>query len=242
MKRFSVSLITAALSLAGTSSPALAGTTVVSSGSGVAIVSNSGTSIVVGDVVVGKGPARTEERKTGSYSGLVFEAPVDMVYTVGATPSMKITAPGNIIPLVTTEVKGRNLVIGLKKSVTMDSSIRIEAVGPSIESVELSGSGSLKLSGETGKKLAVSVSGSGSITVSGQVDKAALDISGSGEVDAGKLRTQDLEVEVAGSGTVVAHAARSAKVEVSGAGDVTISGNPKQRSVERSGAGEVTFR
>lgn len=242
MKRIKISLIAAAVSLAGGSGPALAGTTVVSSGSGVAIVSNSGTSIVVGDVVVGKGPAKTEERKTGSYSGLVFEAPVDMVYTVAAAPSMKITAPGNILPLVTTEVKGRNLVIGLKKSVTMDSSIRIEATGPSIDAVELSGSGSLKLSGETGRKLSVAVSGSGSVAVSGQVDKASFDISGSGEVDAARLRTQDLEVDVAGSGTVTAYASKSAKVEVSGSGDVTIAGNPKQRSVERSGAGEITFK
>lgn len=222
--------------------PVLAGTTVVSSSGGVAIVSNSGTSIVMGDVVVGKGPVKTEERKPGSYTGLVFEAPVDMVYKVGAPASMKISAQGNILPLVSTDLKGGKLVIGLKKSVTMESSIRIEAVGPSLESVALSGSGSLKLSGETGKRLSLSISGSGEVEVSGQVERAAFDVAGSGDVDAANLRAQEVAVEVAGSGTVSAYAAKSAKVEVSGSGDVTIAGNPKQRSVERSGSGEVSFK
>jgi hypothetical protein len=74
------------------------------------------------------------------------------------------------------------------------------------------------------------------------VDAAAFDISGSGEVNAAGLRTQDLSIDVSGSGTISAHAARSAKVDVSGSGDITITGNPKQRSVDRSGAGEVRFK
>lgn len=240
MKRLCYSLLAATLALAGVSQLAMAGSTVFSGGNGVAIV--SGTHIAIGDVVVGKGPAKTEERKTGSYAGLVIEAPVNMNYTVTATPSMKVTAPANILPLVTTQVKGRNLVIGLSKSVSMEGMIRVDATGPSLESVTMTGSGELRLSGESGKKLAVEVSGSGTIATTGQVDAASFDISGSGEVNAAGLRTQDLRIDVSGSGTISAHATRSVKVDLSGSGDITIAGNPKQRAVDRSGAGEVKFK
>ncbi len=240
MKRSCYSLIAATLALAGVPELVMAGSTVFSGGNGVAIV--SGTHIAIGDVVVGKGPAKTEERKIGGYSGLVLEAPVSMNYAVATTPSMKITAPANILPLVTTQVKGRNLVIGLSKSVSMEGMIRVDATGPSLEAVTMTGSGELKLSGESGKKLAVEVSGSGTIVAAGQVDAASFDISGSGDVNAAGLRTQDLRIDVSGSGTISAHAARSVKVDLSGSGDITIAGNPKQRAVDRSGAGEVKFR
>jgi len=240
MQRSWISLGVAVLALAGSPESAMAGSTVFSGGNGVAIV--SGTHIAIGDVVVGKGPAKTEERKTAGYFGLVLEAPVKMTYTVGATPSMKISAPANILPLVTTEVKGRNLVIGLSKSVSMEGMIRVEASGPSLELVTMTGSGDLKLSGESGRKLAVDVSGSGIVTAAGQVDAASFDISGSGDVKAASLLTQDLRIDVSGSGTISAHAARSVKVDLSGSGDITIAGNPKQRSVDRSGAGEVKFK
>jgi hypothetical protein len=240
MQRSCFPLIAAVLALAVGHQSVMAGSTVFSGGNGVAIV--SGTHIAIGDVVVGKGPAKTEDRKTGSYSGLVIEAPVKMNYTVAATPSMKITAPANILPLITTEVQGRNLVIGLSKSVSMVGMIRVEAAGPSLELVTMTGSGDLKLSGESGRKLAVEVSGSGTIAAAGQVDAASFDISGSGDVKAAGLLTQDLRIDVSGSGTISAHAARSVKVDLSGSGDITIAGNPKQRSVDRSGAGEVKFK
>jgi hypothetical protein len=240
MNRPSFSLLAATLLFAAVPEAALAGSTVFSAGNGVAIV--SGTGIAIGDVVVGKGPAKTEERKTGAYTGLVIEAPVEMKYVVSASPSMKITAPANILPLITTEVQGRKLVIGLKKSVSMDGMIRVEASGSSLDSIAMTGSGDLKLSGESGKKLVVEVTGSGTIAATGEVEALSLDISGSGEVNAAGLRAQDLRIDVSGSGTIAAFAAKSAKVDLSGSGDVVIAGNPKQRSVERSGAGEVKFR
>lgn len=219
---------------------AWAGSTVYSSGSGIAIVSGSG--IAIGDVVVAKGPMKTEERKPAAYSGLVIEAPVDMTYAVGSPASLKVTAPANILPLVTTDVKAGQLVIGLKKSVSMERRIRVEAVGPSPESVAMTGTGDLKATGLAGRKLEMEISGSGSMTMAGQVDKVAVEVSGSGDIDAAALRSRDLTVDVSGSGTVAAHASASAKIDLSGSGDITVAGRPAKREVDRSGAGSVTFR
>lgn len=219
---------------------ALAGSTVYSGGSGIAIVSGSG--IAVGDVVVAKGPMKTEERKPAAYSGLVIEAPVDMTYVVGSVVSLKVTAPANILPLVTTEVKARQLVIGLKKSVSMERRIRIEATGPSPEAIAMTGTGDLKATGLAGRKLGLEISGSGAVAVSGQVDSLTVDISGSGDADAAGLRSRDAAIDVSGSGTVSVFASAAVKIDLSGSGDITVAGKPAKREVDRSGAGSITYR
>lgn len=218
-----------------------AGSTAVVSGSGIAIVSSSG--MATGDeLVVGKGPVTSETRKPSAYSELLIEAPVEMRYSVGSTASLKISAPANILPLVTTEVKGRRLVVGLSKPVSMSGAIRIEATGPSPEKTVVSGSGELRMTGLTGRTCALEVSGAATVTLAGQVDQAVLEITGSADVDAGQLRSLDARIDVSGSGDLSAYASRSAKVKLSGSGDITVAGKPGQRSVERSGAGEVSFK
>lgn len=238
MSRQSSSLLIVLL-LAGSAAPALAGSTVYSSGNGVAIV--SGTGIAVGDVVVGKGPARTEERKPAAYTGLIIEAPVDMTYAVGAAATLKITAPANILPLVTTEVKGGQLVIGLKKSVSLDRPIRVEATGPSPEAIAMTGTAELRATGLAGPRLRLLISGSGTVTAAGQVDVLTIEVSGSGTVAAAALKSREAAIDVSGSGTVEAFASALARVDLSGSGDISVAGKPKKRSVDRSGAGSVSF-
>lgn len=220
---------------------AQAGSTVYSSGSGVAIVSGTGISSG-GDLVAGKGPLKAEERQTAAYRGIVLEAPVLMAYAAGKAPAMRVTAQANILPLVTTEVKGGRLVVGLKKSIRVDHPIRIEAAGPSLETIALPGSGELQVTGQTGRKLDLDISGSGSVALAGQVDSLAIDISGSGDVAAAALAAREAKVDVSGSGTVAVHATAAVAIDLSGSGDITVTGKPRQRSVEKSGAGEVVFR
>ena len=165
-----------------------------------------------------------------------------MRYAVSSTPSLKIIAQANILPLLTTEVSGRRLVIGLKKSIRTDVAIRVEASGPSPESVVLSGTGDVKLTGISGRALRLEIPGAGDMTASGQVSALSVEISGSGTVDAAGLRSQDAVIDLSGSGNVSAHASTSVRVGLSGSGDIMVTGSPRQRSVDRSGAGDVTFR
>ncbi len=235
-------LLFAAASLSGliAAGGTQAGTTISTSGSSVSIVTGSG--ITMGDVVVGKGPLQTEERKTAAYSGVVVEASAVVNYTVGSTPSLKVTAQANILPLVSTEIKSGKLVVGIKKSISTEKMIRVDATGPNLESVDITGSGELNLNGQTSGKLSLAVSGSGTVVANGQVDSLTADISGAGGINAEKLRAANLQAVISGSGSVSATATNSATVDLSGSGDVVIAGNPKQRKIDRSGSGEVSFK
>lgn len=208
-----------------------------------------GTVIINGKVVsgasgliVGVGPDKTEERKFGVFTGLRLEAPANVVYTVGGPLLVKISAPANILPLVTTVVDGGNLTISIKGSVSLSEPIKVVASGPNLNDLRSIGTGKISIREASGSELRVKVSGSGSVVATGVVGRLVVNVTGSGDVDASTLRAKVVEATVSGSGDVKAHASDEARTDVSGSGSIQIHGKPTRRHVDKSGSGQVAFR
>ena len=107
----------------------------------------------------------------------------------------------------------------------------------------VSGSGDMEMNGgDRSDKVEVALAGSGQMTVVGQCKNFKADIPGSGDLDAEHLAAQIAAVHLSGSGTSVVQALRTAEVNLKGSGDVSVLGNPNERSVNKTGAGDVTFR
>lgn len=230
----------------GTSSMIVSGSgnTVVQSSSGrnspnVVIV--NGQVVTEGKVVKAVGPDATDVRKVGAFDTVELAIPAEATYAAGSIPSITISGPQNILPLVETDVRGGKLSVAIKGAVSMSKPLKVAVVAPDLKGVRISGSGAMRLDNFQGKSLDLNISGSGSIVASGKVNLVNVAISGSGDVDAGALRAKDVFVVVMGSGDVRAYGSEVANVAVSGSGDVRIAGNPMRRSVDRSGAGQVSF-
>ena len=88
-------------------------------------------------------------------------------------------------------------------------------------------------------ELAVSRAGSGDLSLAGLASRVSIELAGSGHVDAGELRGDDVTVGIAGSGDVTVHATRKLAASIAGSGDVLYSGEP---SVQRSVAGSGSVR
>lgn len=215
------------------------------------VVDSGGDSVVIvnGQVVSGghgtvtaSGPVKSEERQLPAYSGITIEAPVRMSYTVGGRSMLKVTAPSDVLPLLSTTLEGGRLFVKLNGSVVVHQPILIEATGgPGLASVSLVGAGDFNASGLAGRTLSIDVSGSGNVTASGRSGRVEARISGSGAVDVSALQANAVSVEVSGSGDVKAYASQAAQVALLGSGDVRVYGNPAQRSVDRVGSGQVSF-
>lgn len=106
----------------------------------------------------------------------------------------------------------------------------------------LRGSGDLELNGGTSGKVALSVVGSGDVTVVGSCDQFELDQTGSGDVDAEHLASSGARVNLLGSGTVVLNVRDKIDAHLRGSGDIIVAGDPPERSVSKTGSGEVEFR
>jgi hypothetical protein len=105
----------------------------------------------------------------------------------------------------------------------------------------LRGSGDLDLDVGNSDRVATQIMGSGHVTLAGSCNELTAEATGSGELDARHLRADTASVRQFGTGSTTVNALKAAAIAVSGNGDVEVLGNPAQRSVSRSGNGDVSF-
>jgi len=95
----------------------------------------------------------------------------------------------------------------------------------------LNGSGRLDLGRINGEALNLDVHGSGGVSASGAVRSMNVRVHGSGSADLASLTSQSAELSSHGSGGITAAVTQSLVAEANGSGQVTVYGNPAQRSV-----------
>lgn len=209
------------------------------SGDNIVIVNGN---VVSAAAVTDNGQLKTEVRSVPDYVGIKLDAPVELTYKVSRAKSLKITAADNILPLITTSVTGGYLTVELKKQAILTQPIQVEASGQNIEAIKILSSSKAVLTGLDGQVLAVTINGAGDALVSGHVNHLSLAISGSGDIDASSLTTDDLDINVSGSGAIKAFANRSVSGDISGAGSVAVRGSASKRMIDVSGAGTVVYQ
>jgi hypothetical protein len=176
------------------------------------------------------------------------------------TESLAVETDDNVMPYVTSEVRGGTLYLGMdfglrsflpsrlhftlhvKDLTGITTSGSWDVVSESIQtgdlSIVISGSGKVIVNALTVDKLDTTVSGSGELDLTGDAKQHTIDISGSGKYLVGDLRTRGTTVSISGSGNVTVWASESLAVNISGHGDVSYYGSP-QVSFDQSGSGNV---
>jgi hypothetical protein len=105
----------------------------------------------------------------------------------------------------------------------------------------LHGSGDLDVDVGNSDRVTAALVGSGALTLAGSCAELKAESAGSGEFDAQHLRADIVNVRQTGSGSTSVTAQKTVAVSMSGTGEIEVGGNPAQRSVSRSGTGDVTF-
>ena len=183
------------------------------------------------------GPQTTETREISDVTAVVLDTSGDVEITEGE-PSLTIHAPANVLDRLTSEVRGGVLELGRRGGpMPFVGEIRYELTVPSLESIEINGSGDVT-STVAGETLTIAISGSGDVTVSGIADSLDIEIDGSGEVDADDLEVVDATVDISGSGDAELHVTGTLRVDISGSGSVTHRGGAEV-DADISGSGDV---
>lgn len=205
--------------------------------------------ITVGqETIIGSGNTAEEGREVNNFNRVRLEGIGKLVIVPGETESLTIRADDNLLPYLTSDVRGNELVIGVKRgynlspretieytlAVTDLSAIYLDGAG-SIEigtletkslKVNVSGAGGVTLSEVHATSLDVEINGSGWVNAAGQVQKTNVEINGAGSMDAGNLRSDTAEVNISGLGKVTLWVDESLDAEISGAGSVSYYGSP----------------
>jgi hypothetical protein len=176
------------------------------------------------------------------------------------TESLAVETDDNMMQYVTSEVRGGTLYLSLDSNLRMLLPSRLhftlhvkdlskittsgswdvvsETFQTSSLNIVISGSGKVVINALTVDELDTTVSGSGELDLSGEVKLETFNISGSGKVLAGNLRSQGATIGISGSGNVTVWATNTLTVHVSGSGDVSYYGSP-QVSFDQSGSGNI---
>ncbi len=226
----------------------------------VAVVSIAGCGISVnwdGPTVAGSGNVTSENRALARFDRVEVGGDFDVEINVGEPQSLTLTGDDNLLSLVETDVRGRELEIDfdgsyrsrndIKIAITVSSLSAIHSSGSSDINVTgvrsaafdagVSGSSDLSVEGDFGD-LEANVSGSGEITMVGTADEIDAKVSGSGELDLFSVPARTATVVVTGSGEVGLDVTESLSATVTGSGDVHYTGDPSVSS-RITGSGSV---
>lgn len=158
---------------------------------------------------------------------------------------------GNLLTISTTD-KNKNIT-KLFKSVT------IKVYFKSLNSVSLSGIGSVKTTGEiTVSELIATLRGTGnmhiyvkcstftgnmfgtgSLYLKGSTNKAVINVEGVGNFDGYEFITADTEIKVSGIGGATVHATDRLKATINGVGSIRFKGDPKTKNLKTNGLGNI---
>jgi hypothetical protein len=209
--------------------------------------------------IEGNGIVKTEDRTVGIFTSIRSEGSFEVFISQDPAQSVVVEAEENLLPYIETDVHSNELLIKTRdhRNIHNNDPIRIYVKTPSIESIELSGSGKidcdsmitsyleLNLSGSgdisaitSSNKIKAYISGSGEINLSGTANETDLDIKGSGDIHSYGLQQDTCLADISGSGDMFVYVNKFLDVKISGSGKVHYQGNPVVNS-DISGSGVV---
>ena len=107
--------------------------------------------------------------------------------------------------------------------------------------VDVYGSGDVRLQVDA-SSLALKIDGSGDIRVGGKTDNLSININGSGDVEVPNLKAEKAAISISGAGDVSAYVTEDVDISIAGSGDVIIKGNPKKIKQKINGSGRVSVK
>ena len=210
--------------------------------------------------VRGNGTLATEDRSVSGFNQVSLAGFGTVNITQGSEESLSIEAEENLMEYITTEVVGGELRIGFKQDtnvqptkgiqyhltvkdlnqVAVSGAADVECTAFKTEKMKMdvSGAGKMVFNGLDVKDLTVNSSGAGTFTLAGTVDTQKVSLSGTGNYQAGDLKSRTASMTVSGAGNGTLWVTDSLNVEISGLGNVSYYGKPSVTK-DVSGAGRV---
>lgn len=220
--------------------------------------------ILLGSIALGQ--VIKKERTVNGFDRVNLSGSGEVILTQDNREALTVEAEEDLLPYITTEVRGRTLYLevknrywkkahwgglrnGIKYYVSMRSVRGVSVSGSGtitseeIETDELksniSGSGEISIESLQAQELNIHISGSGDCFMAGEVTTQNISISGSGSYEGEDLKSDETTAHVSGSGDATIWVEKEIDVQISGSGKVEYKGDPKVVSFQSSGSGKV---
>ncbi len=185
-----------------------------------------------------------ESRDLGQYSVIDLRGAADIKIAVGQSESLKIEGSDYAVKSLRTEVRDNTLFIEAKKTgwgwFRDSGELRLSITLPALESLRLSGASNIRVSGLHGGAQIVRAAGAHNIEATGQLDKLTVELDGAGNIDYGKVASQDAKVTVNGAGHVLVRVSQLLSATVNGVGAIQYEGDPQKVESNLHGIGSIS--
>ncbi len=192
--------------------------------------------------VEGSGNVINEPRSMTAFNSVELRGSADVNITFGNSESVSIEADDNILPLIVTSIQNQRLIIALKSNITIHSStpVRVNVTMNSLQNIELSGSGNIKITNLDVDTIQIDLPGSSNITANGITNSIAVNLSGSGNIYCDEVKAKNATVTLGGSGNITVFASDSLDAKIPGSGTIRYSGDPNLVNHSVTGSGSIT--
>lgn len=194
--------------------------------------------LATGCITKGSGTVIEETRPLEAFSRIDSSSSIDVKVDLGETSQAIVTADDNLMPMLQTVVMGDTLKVRMDGSYVTSSALLVRVTTPTLEGINVSGSGNLEALTVDTETLTVDISGSGSVVTGGKAESLAATLSGSGRLDASALPVESARLAVSGSGSAKVQASDELEANVSGSGSVRYGASPEVTK-NVSGSGRV---
>jgi hypothetical protein len=187
----------------------------------------------------GSGVAATETRQVPPFAAIDLAGTNQVTVRIGKRRSVVVSADDNLLGRVTTRVRSGRLVVDELGSFTTRSPMSVDVVVPSLDSLTLSGTGSLLAIGIATQRMTASIAGTGLLQISGTAAHLNVSLDGDGDAELGELAARDVHAVMNGTGQIVVRATRTLDASVAGTGSILYSGSPARVRTNVTGTGVV---
>ena len=178
--------------------------------------------------VHGSGNVVTESRSVSGFNSVKLKGTGQVLIDENGSESLTITADDNLMPYLTTEINGSQLVLGTKDNTSLNPSkdIIYKLAVKDLNAIEMGGLGSVDAKGIHTEKLKVVLGGSGNISTSGTADEQEIMLAGEGNYHGKDLQSKAASISIMGNGDAVLNASQKLDANIMGSGSIKYIGDP----------------
>lgn len=188
----------------------------------------------------GSGNITSQGVKIENFSGIISKTSLNIEVTIGPEVSATLEIDDNLHDRFEFEVSDGDLLVSATGG---GYSTRFPAVlsltTPSLEYLELGGSGNVEIIDLKGKEFTYRLSGSGNMIVDGEIDFLEIELNGSGNVDTRDCRAEEAFVNLNGSGEARVTGTRLVDARLAGSGNIHVYGKPSRVRKNELGSGNI---
>lgn len=181
-----------------------------------------------GNVVVGTGATVTETRAVSGISGVSVNGVGLLLIEQTGSESLTVTAAENILPLVTTEIVGDLLILGIQPNTQINTTqgIVYRLTVRQLDRITLSGATQAEAADLDTNYLEATLSGASAAALAGTAQRQLITVSGASRYDAAALSSRFATVDISGASSAVVRVSDRLEGQVTGAAVLEYYGNP----------------